>query len=215
MRDTYRHKGMRRKLVEELREKGIQDERILQAFIELPRHYFLDDAFDEWAYKDKPFPIGNEQTISQPYTVAFQTALLNVEPGQKILEIGTGSGFQAAILALLGANVNTIERHQELSEKAELLLRKLGIKRVRCFFGDGYVGLPNLAPFDRILLTCGASEIPEALCKQLKIGGQMVVPVGDKVQSMYRITRTSSQSFEREQFGDFRFVPFLKGKAGQ
>ena len=112
MRDTYRHKGMRRKLVEELREKGIQDERILQAFMQLPRHYFLDDAFDEWAYQDKPFPIGNEQTISQPYTVAFQTALLNVEPGQKILEIGTGSGFQAAILALLGANVNTLERHQ-------------------------------------------------------------------------------------------------------
>lgn len=212
MKDTYRHKGMRRKLIETLSNKGISDERILNAFMDLPRHFFLDNAFAEWAYQDKAFPIGKEQTISQPYTVAFQTQLLDIKAGDKVLEIGTGSGYQAGILALLGANVNSIERHQQLSLKAEQLLKSLGIKNVRCFFGDGYKGLPRHAPFDKIILTCGALELPEALCGQLKIGGKMVIPIGDDVQTMFRITRVGEASFEREQFGDFRFVPFLKGK---
>ena len=214
MIDTYRHKGMRRNLVRELEEKGISSGAVLDAFMALPRHYFLDEAFAEWAYQDKPFPIGKEQTISQPYTVAYQTELLNVKAGQKILEIGTGSGFQAAILGLLGANVNTIERHQSLHNSAEDLLRRIGIKNVRCFYGDGYKGLPALAPIDRILLTCGAAELPEALLTQLTIGGQMVIPLGEGVQRMIRITRVGASSFEREQFGQFRFVPFLKGKEG-
>ena len=212
MKDTYRHKGMRRKLIEDLRGKGISDERILEAFMDLPRHFFLDNAFAEWAYQDKPFPIGKDQTISQPYTVAFQTQLLNVQSGEKVLEIGTGSGFQAGILGLLGANVNTIERHQDLSIKAEKLLKSIGVKNVRCFFGDGYKGLPKHAPFDKILLTCGAAELPKDLCTQLRIGGQMVIPLGKDVQTMFRITRVAEAAFEREQFGKFRFVPFLKGK---
>jgi protein-L-isoaspartate(D-aspartate) O-methyltransferase len=203
---------MRRKLIEDLRGKGISDERILKAFMDLPRHFFLDNAFAEWAYQDKPFPIGKDQTISQPYTVAFQTELLNIQAGEKVLEIGTGSGYQAGILGLLGANVNTIERHQDLSMKAERLLKSMGIKNVRCFFGDGYKGLPKHAPFDKILLTCGAAELPKELCAQLRIGGQMVIPLGKDVQTMYRITRVAEAAFEREQFGKFRFVPFLKGK---
>jgi protein-L-isoaspartate(D-aspartate) O-methyltransferase len=212
MKDTYRHKGMRRNLVDVLKEKGISDVRILDAFMDLPRHYFLDNAFEEWAYQDKPFPIGKEQTISQPYTVAFQTQLLNVKAGEKVLEIGTGSGYQAGILGLLGANVNTIERHQDLSFNAERLLKSLGVTNVRCFFGDGYQGLPRHAPFDKILLTCGAAEMPEELCLQLKIGGQMVIPLGRGVQTMFRVTRVGDKALEREQFGDFKFVPFLKGK---
>ena len=209
--DTYRHKGMRRRLIETLREKDIRDEAVLQAMAVLPRHFFLEKAFEEWAYEDKPFPIGNEQTISQPYTVAFQSSLLEVKKRDKILEIGTGSGYQAAILALLGARVYTIERQELLYRRAKALLEKLQVGNVRCYFKDGYKGLPEFAPFDKILVTAGAPSMPEQLLQQLKIGGFLVVPIGDKVQTMQRVTRRSESHFEVENLGDFRFVPFLKG----
>ncbi|HMQ90280.1 MAG TPA: protein-L-isoaspartate(D-aspartate) O-methyltransferase [Flavilitoribacter sp.] len=211
MEDTYRHKGMRRKLIGELRIKGIRDEKTLAAMEALPRHYFLEKAFEEWAYSDKPFPIGEGQTISQPYTVAYQTSLLEVEKRMKVLEVGTGSGYQSAVLALLGARVYTVERFEPLFLKAKAMLEALGLKGVRCFHRDGYKGLPEFAPFDRILVTAGAPEIPENLLKQLTIGGMMVIPVGEKVQKMYRITRLSETEFREETFHDFQFVPFLPG----
>ncbi len=202
---------MRRKLIEELRRKGIRDEAVLQVMEQLPRHYFLDKAFEERAYEDKPFPIGNEQTISQPYTVAFQTQLLEVRKRHKVLEIGTGSGYQAAILAMLGARVYTVERYEALYRQAKALLESLGLKNVRCFFRDGSKGLPEHAPFDRIIATAGAAEVPEALKQQLAIGGILVIPVGIEVQGMMRIVRTSETEYLEEDTGDFRFVPFLGG----
>lgn len=178
----------------------------------IPRHFFLDKAFEEWAYQDKAFPIGNEQTISQPYTVAYQTDLLEVKKRDKIMEIGTGSGYQAALLAALGARVYTIERQEALYEKAKNLLPKLGFGNIRFYFKDGYKGLPEFAPFDKILVTAGADSIPEELKKQLKIGGILVVPVGDaKIQSMYKITRIAENEYREEKLDNFRFVPFLKG----
>lgn len=211
MKDTYRHKGMRRRLIEELRRKGIADERVLQAMEHLPRHYFLDKAFEEHAYEDKPFPIGHEQTISQPYTVAFQTELLRVRKRDKVLEIGTGSGYQAAVLALMGARVFTVERYEALYRSAKELLEALGMKNARCFFRDGSKGLPEFAPFDRIIATAGATEVPEALKNQLAIGGILVIPVGAEVQDMRRIVRRSETEFVEEDTGSFRFVPFLGG----
>lgn len=211
MKDTYRHKGLRRQLVEELRESGIVDERVLATIGELPRHFFLEKTFEDWAYQNKAFPIGNEQTISQPYTVAFQTILLEVKKRDTILEIGTGSGYQAAILSLLGGRVYTVERQEALYEKTKNLLEKLGFHRIRCYFRDGYKGLPEFAPFNKILVTAGAKEIPKALMEQLKIGGYLVIPVGRKIQKMYRITRLSETEYQEEVFGKFRFVPFLKG----
>ncbi len=211
MIDSYRHKALRRDMVFELREKGIDDERVLAAMFDLPRHFFLEKAFEEWAYSDRAFPIGNDQTISQPFTVAFQTALLNFERGEKVLEIGTGSGYQAAILAMLGAKVYTIERQETLHKSAKKMLSHLEYPQIQCFFGDGYAGLPQLAPFDRILVTAGATQIPKILCQQLAIGGIMVIPVGDEAQKMLRITRLSETEFETEECGNFRFVPFLKG----
>lgn len=202
---------MRRRLVDELREKGITDERVLQAITALPRHFFLDRAFEEWAYEDKPFPIGNEQTISQPYTVAFQSSLLEVQKRDKILEIGTGSGYQAAILALLGARVYTIERQELLYRRAKSLLEELKVGNIRCYFKDGYKGLPEFAPFDKILVTAGAPSMPETLLQQLRIGGVLVVPIGRKNQEMQRVTRVAETKFEVENLGAFRFVPFLKG----
>lgn len=177
----------------------------------LPRHYFLDDAFTEWAYTDKPFQIGKGQTISQPYTVAYQTELLQVEKRDKVLEIGTGSGYQAAILGLLGARVFTVERHEQLYQKARKLLARLPVGNIRCFHRDGFNGLPEFAPFSRIIVTAGADMVPQALLDQLDIGGLLVIPVGTKVQTMYRITRKSEDQYEREAFHTFRFVPFLKG----
>lgn len=177
----------------------------------LPRHYFLDDAFAEWAYTDKPFQIGKGQTISQPYTVAYQTELLQIKKREKVLEIGTGSGYQAAILALLGARVFTVERHALLYEKAQKLLRELNPGNIRCFHRDGFNGLPEFAPFAKILVTAGAAEMPQALLDQLEIGGMLVIPLGKKVQTMYRITRTATDKFKEEKFNNFRFVPFLKG----
>ena len=211
MKDTYRHKGMRKKLVEELRSKGIPDERVLSAIQALPRHYFLDKAFEEWAYQDKPFPIGNDQTISQPFTVAFQTCLLEVKKREKIMEIGTGSGYQAGILALLGARVYTIERQEMLHLRTKKLLKTLNLGNIRCFYRDGFKGLPEHAPFDKIIVTAGATHIPEALTYQLKIGGLMVIPVGKKTQKMIRLERVSEEKFEETMHGNFRFVPFLKG----
>lgn len=210
--DTYRHKGLRKKLVETIRSKGIRDEKVLSAINALPRHFFLEKAFEEWAYVDQAFPIGNEQTISQPYTVAFQTELLQIKKRDKVLEVGTGSGYQAAILALLGARVHTIERQEALFHKTNALLEKLEVGNIRTYFRDGYKGLPEFAPFDKMIVTAGATNIPEALKEQLKIGGTLVIPVGDaQSQKMYRITKISAKEFRKEEFADFRFVPFLKG----
>lgn len=211
MKDTYRHKGLRRRLVAELRDKGIRNEDVLEVMNIIPRHFFLDKAFEEKAYEDIAFPIGNEQTISQPYTVAYQTSLLKVKNREKILEIGTGSGYQAAILAVLGANVYTLERQEELYYKAKKMLKRLGLHNVRCYYRDGFEGLPEHQYFDKILVTAGATKVPKALKLQLKVGGKMVIPVGDDIQKMYRITRVSATKFEKQVLGDFRFVPFLSG----
>lgn len=211
MKDTYLHKGLRKKLVDSLRQKGIQDERVLEAMYALPRHFFLDNAFAEKAYQDQALPIGKEQTISQPYTVAFMTEALQVEKRQRILEIGTGSGYQAAILSILGARVFTIERQAALHQKTSALLKKLGFPQIRCYLKDGYKGLPEMAPFDRIIVTAGAPEVPEALLQQLKLGGILVIPVGKKSQRMYRITRTEEDKWVDEKLGTFRFVPFVAG----
>jgi len=212
LKDTYRHKGLRKKLVDSIGRKGIQDEKILAAMKAIPRHFFLDNAFEEWAYQDKAFPIGYEQTISQPFTVAYQTSLLEVKKRDKIMEVGTGSGYQAALLAALGARVFTIERQEALHNEAKNLLSKMGFGNIRFYFKDGYKGLPEFAPFDKILVTAGASKIPEELKKQLKTGGIMVVPVGNsKVQRMYKITRITENEYLEEKLDNFRFVPFLKG----
>lgn len=209
--DTYRHKGMRRKLIDSLAEKGIKDERILSAMEKLPRHFFIEKAFEEIAYEDKPFQIGAQQTISQPFTVAYQTQLLEVKDREKILEIGTGSGYQAAILALLNTRVFSIERHESLHKKAKAILKNLNLQNVRCRLGDGWKGLREFAPFDKIIVTAGAESIPEALKLQLKIGGILVVPVGGNDQQMYKITRLSEKEYKEEAFHQFKFVPMLKG----
>jgi len=209
--DRYRHKGMRKKLVQQLLEKGIEDKRILEAIGSLPRHFFLDKAFEEWAYQDKPFPIAKEQTISQPYTVAYQTSLLLVKKGDKILEIGSGSGYQASILSMLGAKVYTIERQETLYLSAKKLNQELKIPRVHFYYKDGFKGLPHIAPFDKILVTAGADKKPKNLLQQLAIGGQMVIPIGKDSQIMYRITRKSETEFLDEKFDNFKFVPFLPG----
>ncbi|MFK7808157.1 MAG: protein-L-isoaspartate(D-aspartate) O-methyltransferase [Saprospiraceae bacterium] len=215
MTETYRHKGLRRKLVESLRNRGITNEAILQVINTIPRHYFLDKAFEEWAYQDKAFPIGNKQTISQPYTVAYQTDLLAIKKRDKVMEIGTGSGYQAAVLAALGARVFSIERQEALHKKAKSFLPKLGYPSIRLFYKDGYKGLPEFAPFDKILVTAGATKVPEALKQQLKIKGLLVIPVGDaKRQQMLRITRISETEFMEEAFDLFAFVPFKEGVNG-
>lgn len=212
MIDTYRHKGLRRKLAEEVKGKGISDERIIQAIEKIPRHFFLDSSFVEFAYQDKPFPIGSGQTISQPYTVAFQTELLNILKGDKVLEIGTGSGYQACVLLELGAKVFSIERHHSLYVKTKNLLPKMGYNP-RLFYGDGYKGLPAYAPFDKILITAAAPQIPAGLLQQLKTGGMMVIPVGaGGTQTMFRIIKRDENKYGQEDFGLFRFVPMLGSK---
>ena len=211
--DTYRHKGLRRKLIETVKGKGIRSEAVLEAMGRVPRHFFLDKAFDEWAYQDIAFPIERDQTISQPYTVAFQTELLLLSAGMKVLEIGTGSGYQACVLAEMGCKAYTIERHEPLYKQTSILLKEIGYRQVRTFYGDGYLGLPRHAPFDRIIVTAGATEVPQALLDQLVIGGHLVIPVGEgEVQKMLRITRRTETEYDREVLGDFRFVPLLKGK---
>ena len=211
--DTHRHRGLRQQLVKELKTKGIRDERILDAFMQIPRHFFLEKTFAEWAYKDVAFPIDADQTISQPFTVAMQTSLLNIKKGDKVLEIGTGSGFQASVLYHIGAKVYTIERQKKLFEKTEKFLHDLGFGNVRTLFGDGYEGAPRFAPFDKIIITAGAVEIPKKLIDQLKPNGLMVIPLCDEsgVQKMLRITKNEDGSLTRENFGNYRFVPFLKG----
>ena len=212
MQDTHRHRGLRQKLINELRTKGITDESILSAFMEIPRHYFLDKAFSDWAYKDVAFPIDADQTISQPYTVAVQTTLLNVKKGDKILEIGTGSGYQACVLSYLGAKVYTIERQKKLFDKTSKFLQDIGFGQVRTLYGDGYLGTPRFAPFDKILLTAAATEIPQQLIDQLKPGGIMVAPLGSgDIQPMKRIIKNTDDTIREENFGNYRFVPFLKG----
>lgn len=211
MEDSYRHQGMRRNLIADLRKRGIQDEYVLAAMSEIPRHFFLDKAFEEWAYQDKPFPIGAGQTISQPYTVAFMTELLEVRKRDKVLEIGTGSGYQAAVLATMGARVFSVERHKALYVAAKALLEKMGLGRIRLFLRDGYKGLPEFAPFDRIIVTAGAPQIPEALKAQLSIGGILVIPVGEDYQTMLKVTRRAEDEYTEEEKGIFRFVPFLGG----
>jgi len=212
MIDSYKHKGMRRQLMETVRDKGIRDQRILDAINKIPRHFFMDSSFDAFAYRDVPFPIGAGQTISQPYTVAFQTELLEIKKGDKVLEVGTGSGYQACVLMELGAKVFSIERQRELYNKTRILLRELNYNP-KLFYGDGYKGLPTFAPFDKILITAGAPEIPKELLKQLKINGLMVIPVGgSEGQKMIKIKKIADNEFEKSEHGDFAFVPMLKNK---
>lgn len=210
--DTYRHRGMRRQLIKTLREKGVNNEKLLKVMGDLPRHYFFDTGFDDWAYKDVAFPIGEEQTISQPFTVAYQTNLLDIQPQDKILEVGTGSGYQAAILHDMGARVYTIERHESLYRRTSELLRELGYIKIRTFLGDGYLGLPRYAPFDKILITAAPSEIPVELQNQLKVGGYLVSPVGaqNESQQMIRLIKTESEPII-ERYDYFKFVPMVKG----
>lgn len=213
MIDSYRHKGLRKKLVEEIRAKGIKDERVLEAIGKIPRHFFLDSSFLEYAYQDKPFPIGAGQTISQPYTVAYMTELLNVKKGDVILEVGTGSGYQACVLLEMGAKVYSIERIRPLYIKTKAFLSTINYKP-RLFFGDGYKGLPAYAPYDKIIVTAGAPYVPDALLVQLRMGGVLVIPVGaGDIQIMQTITRLSEKEFERKEHGTFRFVPLLSDKS--
>lgn len=214
VQDNFKYKGMRKKLIDELRSKGIIDEKILLAFDKVPRHFFLDNAFAEQAYSNIAFQIGSGQTISHPYTVAFQTWLLDVQKGDKILEIGTGSGFQTSILCELGAKVFSIERHKELHLKAKRIINHLGYMP-RLSFGDGYKGLPAFAPFDKVIITCGAPGIPEALVAQMKPGGRMIIPIGEgSEQLMKRITKLDDGTLQEEEFGVFRFVPMLENRVG-
>ncbi len=211
--DSYRHKGLRQKLIDLLREKGITDDRILDAMNQIPRHFFLDSAFDQVAYEDKAFPITSGQTISQPYTVAYQTQLLEVKPFEKVLEIGTGSGYQAMVLAGIGAQVFTIERQKKLFDEGKLFPLRTKFPSIKYFFGDGFEGLPTFAPFDKVLITAAAPFIPPKLIEQLKTGGKMVVPVGEgDVQRMLRLTKKADGSFTEEVFANFSFVPMLEGK---
>ncbi|MDA3821598.1 MAG: protein-L-isoaspartate(D-aspartate) O-methyltransferase [Bacteroidales bacterium] len=212
MKDTYRHKGLRQKLIDTLKDKGINNQDILDAMNRIPRHLFMDSSFVTHSYADKAFPIAAGQTISQPYTVAFQTELLQVQKHQKVLEIGTGSGYQTAVLVELGTRVYTIERIRELYQTAREQLLSMGYKP-GFYYGDGYLGLPSFAPFDRILVTAGANDVPEKLLDQMAIGGRMVIPVGDKSgQKMILIERIDKEEYKRSEHGHFSFVPLLQGK---
>lgn len=213
MEDNFRHKGMRKKLVDTVKSKGIKSEKVLEALNKVPRHFFLDLAFTNQAYSDIAFQIGAGQTISQPYTVAFQTELLELKKREKVLEIGTGSGYQTAVLCEMGAKVFSIERQRELYLNARPLLDKLGYN-VKLFYGDGYKGQPSYAPYDKILITCGAPFIPDALIEQLKVGGVMIVPLGKEgKQIMTRVKKLENGELEKETFGNFSFVPMLENTA--
>ncbi len=209
-KDLPKHKGLRNQLVTTIKSKGIKDDSVLDAISKVPRHLFMDSGFVDFAYQDKPFPIAAEQTISQPYTVAFQTELLQVKPNDKILEIGTGSGYQTAVLIELKAEVYSIERQKELYLLTKKFLPKVGYVPKKLIFGDGYLGLPEHAPFDGIIVTAGAPYVPKPLLSQLKIGGRLVIPVGKNTQVMTLYTRKGEKEFDKREFGDFRFVPLLK-----
>lgn len=210
--DTYRHQGKRNQLIELLQEKGIRDEAVLHAMAKIPRHWFMDSSFEDHAYQDKAFPIAAGQTISQPYTVAFQSELLAVKKEEKVLEIGTGSGYQTAVLCELGAKVYGIERQNILYKRTKRFLEKMGYYPKHLSFGDGYKGLPQHAPFDKIIVTCGAPKIPPALLNQLIIGGKMVIPLGEDPQIMTLLIRKSAKEIEKKEYGEFRFVPMLHEK---
>ncbi len=210
MRDTAKHQGLRNQLANVLQAKGITDENVLNAVRKIPRHLFIDSSFESHAYQDKAFPIAAEQTISQPYTVAFQSQTLAIKRGDKVLEIGTGSGYQTAVLLELKAEVYSIERQHELFKKTSLFLPKLGYKPKKFIFGDGYKGLPEKAPFDKIIVTAGAPFVPKPLLGQLKVGGMLLIPVGDKTQIMTLFIRKSAKEFEKHELGDFAFVPMLE-----
>ncbi|WP_133549552.1 protein-L-isoaspartate(D-aspartate) O-methyltransferase [Salegentibacter sp. 24] len=212
MQDNFRHKGKRQQLVKTVKKKGITDKAVLEAIGKIPRHLFMDSSFEDHAYQDKAFPIAADQTISQPYTVAFQTEKLEIEKGDKVLEIGTGSGYQTAILCELGAKVFSIERQRELYRKTKMFLNKIGYRPKHLSFGDGYKGMPDYAPFDKIIVTAGAPYVPNDLLGQLKVGGRMVIPVGDDVQTMTLFIRKSPKEFDKTEFGQFRFVPLLGDK---
>ena len=215
LEDNYRHKGLRKKLVGIVRNKGIHDEEVLEAINNIPRHQFLDSSFLNFAYQDQAFPIGSGQTISQPYTVAFQSQLLEIKKGDKVLEVGTGSGYQACVLAEMGAKVFTIERQKKLYEKTKKFLALLKYRNIKTFYGDGYKGLPTFGPFDKAIVTAGAPFIPNDLLLQLKVGGKLVIPVDieDGIQEMTSITRVSESEFEKSEHGRFSFVPMLLNKA--
>ncbi len=212
MKDTFKQQGKRKQLVEKLKNKGIKDEVVLNAINHIPRHLFMDSSFEDFAYQDKAFPIAEDQTISQPFTVAFQTELLQVKKGDKILEIGTGSGYQTAVLCEIGAQVFSIERQQKLYKSTKRFLEKLSYRPKYLGFGDGYKGLPNYAPFDKIIVTAGAPYVPKPLMAQLKIGGRLVIPVGEDPQIMTLFIRTAKDKFDKHTFGEFRFVPLLENK---
>jgi protein-L-isoaspartate(D-aspartate) O-methyltransferase len=213
--DSYLHKGLRKKLVDQIRQKGITDEHVLQAINNVPRHYFLDSAFERHAYEDRAFPIGEDQTISQPYTVAYQTQLLQVKPFEKVLEVGTGSAYQASVLVEMKARVYTIERQKKLFEEKKSFKYLSKYPALLRFYGDGFEGLPTYAPFDKIIITAAAPFIPEKLIKQLNIGGIMVLPLNEgDIQIMYRITRVDEYTTKEERFDAFSFVPMLSGKNG-
>lgn len=211
-KDNYRHKGKRQQLVETVKRKGVTDEKVLKAIGKIPRHLFMDSSFEDHAYQDKAFPIAADQTISQPYTVAFQTELLEVSKTDSVLEIGTGSGYQTAVLCELGAKVYSIERQRELYKKTKNFLEKIGYRPKQLSFGDGYKGWPEYAPFDKIIVTAGAPHLPKTLLGQLKVGGKMVIPIGKDVQVMTLFTRKSDTEFDKKEYGDFRFVPLLEDK---
>lgn len=211
LNDTYRHKGLRKQLAALLKEKGIENAEVLKAIETVPRHLFLNSSFIERAYQDIAFPIGAGQTISRPHTVAFQTELLKLKRGEKVLEIGTGSGYQTSVLLEMGVKVFTIERQKELFDKTKLFLPTIGYS-TKFFYGDGYKGLPVFAPFDKIIITAGAPSIPDALLSQLKVGGRLVIPIGEKVQIMTLIEKIADKRFEKTEFGEFKFVPLLEDK---
>lgn len=212
MIDSNKHKGLRIQLSKQLEDRGIKDQKVLDAIRNIPRHLFLDSSFEDFAYQDMAFPIAAGQTISQPYTVAFQTELLEVKKDDKILEIGTGSGYQTAVLTYLGAKVYSIERQIELFKSASLFLPKIGVRPKYLASGDGYKGLENYAPFDSIIVTAGAPIIPKPLMAQLKIGGRLVIPLGKGEQVMTMLIRKNETQFEKHEFGDFKFVPLLENK---
>jgi len=212
LKDTFKHQGLRKQLISLLKDKGIVDTRVLEAMNKVPRHLFLDSSFEAHAYQNKAFPIGADQTISHPFTVAFQSELMKLKENDQVLEIGTGCGYQTAVLLEMGVKVYSIERQQELFKKTKLFLPKLGYRAKQLIFGDGYKGLPEYAPFDSIIVTAGAPFVPKPLLAQLKIGGRLIIPIGSDPQVMHLYVRTSTTEFKKETFGEFRFVPMLADK---